>query len=138
MPSAKIDLSEGQQKPNISKFADTQIFTVPLPDPFLNPIQLAGYELKHRIAMAPMTRFRTLDIGVVNASAAEYYSERATSGGLLISEGLAPDSRGRGFPRTPGIYTNEQVEAWKPITEAVRAKGGVFFAQLWQELQIIL
>ena len=105
-------------------------------DPFLKPIHLAGHELKHRIAMAPMTRFRGLDAGVVNANAAEYYSERATPGGLLISEGLAPHPRGRGFPRTPGIYAAEQVEAWKPITAAVKAKGAVFFAQLWQVSQI--
>jgi len=84
--------------------------------------------------MTPMTRF---DTGIVNANAAEYYSERATSGGLVISEELAPDYRGRGFPRTTGIYTTEQAEAWKLITEA-RTKGGVFFAQLWQAFQIKL
>lgn len=102
------------------------------PDPFLAPIQLAGHDLKHRVALAPMTRFRVSDAGVVNANAKEYYSERATPGGLLISEGLLPHLRGAGYPKTPGIYSTEQVEAWKPITAAVRAKGAVFFAQLWQ------
>lgn len=100
-------------------------------DPLRQPLRLAGHELKHRIVMAPMTRFRASDSGVINATAAEYYSQRATLGGLLISEGLVPDKRGRGFPNSPGIWTKEQVEAWKPVTSAAKAKGGIFFAQLW-------
>lgn len=78
-----------------------------------------------------MTRMRASDSGIPNATAAKYYSERATRGGLLISEGVVVDPRGKGFPNTPGIWNAEQVEAWKPITSAVKAKGGVFFAQLW-------
>lgn len=81
--------------------------------------------------MAPMTRFRASDSGVINATAVEYYSQRATSGGILISEGLVTDKRGQGFPNSPGIWTKEQVEAWKSVTSAVKAKGGIFFAQLW-------
>ncbi|RDW81873.1 hypothetical protein BP6252_02985 [Coleophoma cylindrospora] len=100
-------------------------------DPLFEPLQFAGHELQHRIALAPMTRMRASVSGVINNTAAEYYSLRATPGGLLISEGLVPHPRGCGYPRCPGIYTAEQVEAWKPITAAVKEKGGVFFAQLW-------
>lgn len=132
MAVVKIDPVKDQQElEQVRKLANAQLIPQDLPDPFLNPIQLAGHELKHRIAMAPMTRFRVSDVGVVSADAAEYYSTRATSGGFLISEGLAPHPRGIGFPKTPGIYTAEQIEAWKPITAAVKAKGAVFFAQLW-------
>jgi 2,4-dienoyl-CoA reductase-like NADH-dependent reductase (Old Yellow Enzyme family) len=78
-----------------------------------------------------MTRMRASSDGIPNPSAAAYYSERATPGCLLISEGIVIDPRGKGFPNTPGLWSEEQVEAWKPITTAVKAKGGVFFAQIW-------
>jgi 2,4-dienoyl-CoA reductase-like NADH-dependent reductase (Old Yellow Enzyme family) len=78
-----------------------------------------------------MTRMRASQAGIPNASAAEYYSERTTPGGLLLSEGIVIDARGRGFPNTPGLWSDEQVEAWKPITAAVKKKGGIFFAQIW-------
>lgn len=86
--------------------------------------------LKHRIVLAPMTRMRGSGTGLPHPRTAEYYASRATPGGLLISEGFVPHPRGRGFPNTPGLYTEEQVEAWKPITAAVHEKGGIFFAQL--------
>jgi 2,4-dienoyl-CoA reductase-like NADH-dependent reductase (Old Yellow Enzyme family) len=101
------------------------------PDIVQTPFQFSSYLLSHRIVLAPMTRMRASLTGVPNASAAEYYSERATQGGLLISEGVLIDSGGRGFPNTPGLWNEEQVEAWKPITKAVKGKGGVFFAQIW-------
>lgn len=63
--------------------------------------------------------------------AVEYYAQRATDGGLLISEAVGVDATSFGYPQTPGIYTREMIDAWKPITTGVRAKGGVFFAQLW-------
>jgi 2,4-dienoyl-CoA reductase-like NADH-dependent reductase (Old Yellow Enzyme family) len=100
-------------------------------DPLQTPFSLGGHPLAHLIVMAPMTRMRSSSDGIPNASAAEYYSERASSGGLLISEGIVIDPRGKGFPNTPGLWSEEQVEAWKPITAAVKAKGAVFFAQIW-------
>lgn len=78
-----------------------------------------------------MTRMRASDSGIPNAAAAKYYAERVTPGGLLISEGVVIHPRGKGFPNTPGIWNDEQIEAWKPITSAVKMRGGVFFAQLW-------
>lgn len=74
---------------------------------------------------------RASDAGVINASAAEYYAERATSGGLLISEGVVVAPRARGFPNTPGLYTSEQVAAWRAVTRAVHDKAAIFFAQIW-------
>ena len=78
-----------------------------------------------------MTRMRASSSGIPNSRAAEYYSERATTGGLFISEGIVIDPRGKGFPNTPGLWKDEQVEAWKPITSAVKEKGAIFFAQIW-------
>ncbi|KAH7346776.1 putative NADPH dehydrogenase [Rhexocercosporidium sp. MPI-PUGE-AT-0058] len=97
-----------------------------------SPFSLTPFHtLSHRIVLAPMTRMRASSTGIPHPRAAEYYTERTTLGSLLISEGIVVHPRGRGFPNTPGLYTEEQVQAWKQITEAVRKKGGVFFAQLW-------
>ncbi|KAK4936654.1 hypothetical protein LTR10_022506 [Elasticomyces elasticus] len=101
-------------------------------DPLSQPFSLSPlHTLSHRIVLAPMTRMRASDDGIINSSAAEYYSSRATPGGLVISEGVVVAPRGRGFPNTPGLYTREQATAWKAVTSAVHDKGGVFFAQIW-------
>jgi 2,4-dienoyl-CoA reductase-like NADH-dependent reductase (Old Yellow Enzyme family) len=73
---------------------------------------------------------RASPTGIPHPRTAEYYFERATPGGLLISEGIVIDPRAKGYPNTPGLWNEEQVEAWKPITAGVK-KGGVFFAQIW-------
>ncbi|KAK9049547.1 hypothetical protein SSX86_031484 [Deinandra increscens subsp. villosa] len=60
-----------------------------------------------------------------------YYSQRATDGGLLITEATGVSDTAQGYPETPGIWTKEQVEAWKPIVNGVHKKGGIFFCQIW-------
>ena len=100
-------------------------------DPLQRPFQLSSRTLSHRIVLAPMTRMRASETGVPPPRAAEYYSERTTPNSLLISEGIVIHPRGRGFPNTPGLYTSEQVQAWKPITQGMKERGGMFFAQLW-------
>ncbi|KAF4950297.1 hypothetical protein FGADI_8280 [Fusarium gaditjirri] len=99
--------------------------------------------LKHRIIHAPLTRNRGTPVNsnstpenpnrlwVPSDLMAEYYSQRATDGGLIISEGLPPSLEGNGMPGVPGIFLPEQVEGWKKIVDAVHAKGGYFYAQLW-------
>jgi len=77
--------------------------------------------------MAPMTRNRASD-NIPNALMAEYYAQRA-SAGLIITEGTSPSPNGLGYPRIPGIFSPAQVEGWKPITEAVHAKGAKMFGQ---------
>ncbi len=62
---------------------------------------------------------------------AVYYAQRASEGGLIISEATGVSERGYGYPNTPGIHTAEQVEAWKPIVQGVHDKGGIFFCQIW-------
>lgn len=85
-------------------------------------------ELDNRIVMAPMTRSRAIN-NIPNHLMATYYGQRA-SAGLIITEGISPSLDGLGYARIPGIFTAEQVEGWKKITEAVHDNGGRIFAQL--------
>ncbi|QDQ16591.1 alkene reductase [Streptomyces spectabilis] len=86
-------------------------------------------ELPNRLVMAPMTRSRADDRGVPSPWAAEYYTQRA-SAGLIITEATQINERGQGYILTPGLHTDEQVEAWRAVTGAVHAAGGRVFAQL--------
>uniref|UniRef100_A0A7N0VEG0 NADH:flavin oxidoreductase/NADH oxidase N-terminal domain-containing protein n=1 Tax=Kalanchoe fedtschenkoi TaxID=63787 RepID=A0A7N0VEG0_KALFE len=95
-----------------------------------SPCKIGKIELSHRVVLAPLTRCRAPG-ELPNAAMEEYYTQRTTPGGLLITEGTSPSDRAAGFPRVPGIYKEEQVEAWKPIVDAVHAKGGIIFCQLW-------
>ncbi len=96
-----------------------------------DPLQLGDITLKNRILMAPLTRMRSKQPGNIPYSLnAEYYSQRAGAG-LIISEATQISQQGQGYPGTPGIYTNEQMEGWKLITDAVHAKEGKIFLQLW-------
>ncbi|MCF6761263.1 alkene reductase [Pseudomonas fragi] len=92
-------------------------------------VQVGRYKLSNRIVMAPMTRSRSDDAGVPSDLVATYYGQRATAG-LIISEGVFPVALGKGYVRTPGIETAEQVAAWKKVAEAVHARGGRIFMQL--------
>jgi N-ethylmaleimide reductase len=96
----------------------------------LSPFAIQSLSLKNRVVMAPMTRGRASEGRVPNALMADYYGQRAGAG-LIISEGTAPSAQGNGWQNAPGIYTAEQTEAWKPVVEAVHAKGGLFFLQMW-------
>lgn len=92
-------------------------------------VRLGRYTLPNRLVMAPMTRSRADDDGVPSDLAGLYYSQRA-SAGLILTEGVFPSVMGKGYVRTPGIATDAQVTAWKKVTEAVHAKGGLIFMQL--------
>jgi N-ethylmaleimide reductase len=94
-----------------------------------SPYNLSGTLLPNRVVMAPMTRTRALDL-VPDELTALYYSQRA-SAGLIITEGLPISVEGRGYLYTPGLHTEEQTRAWRKVTDAVHAKGGRIFAQLW-------
>lgn len=94
------------------------------------PIHLGALALKNRIAMAPLTRSRAVEGEVPSPLAAEYYAQRASTG-LIISEATQISRQGQGYPATPGIFTDAQVEGWKVVTDAVHAAGGLIVAQLW-------
>lgn len=96
----------------------------------LSGIALGSVMLKNRMAMAPMTRSRATNEGVVGDSTELYYIQRA-SAGLIISEGINISEQAKGSPFTPGLYTREQIDAWKKVTASVHEKGSVIYAQLW-------
>eukprot|EP00124_Ichthyophonus_hoferi_P002513 Ihof_evm7s174 gene=Ihof_evmTU7s174 len=95
------------------------------------PIKVGAFELSHRVVMAPLTRCRSDIRGIPNALMAEYYGQRTTKGGLIISEASQISMEAQGMNNTPGMYTEEMMEGWKLITSTVHKKGGVVFAQLW-------
>lgn len=96
-----------------------------------DPVQLGAIAAPNRIVMAPLTRGRSSGVHVpITALKAEYYSQRATAG-LLIAEATGITQEGSGWPSAPGIWSAEQIEAWKPVTHAVHDAGGRIILQLW-------
>lgn len=94
-----------------------------------SPGKLGAIPLTNRIVMAPMTRSRAADGDVPTNLHAEYYAQRATAG-LIITEGTQPSLTGKGYCRTPGIHSSEQVAAWRNVTDAVHARGGHIVLQI--------
>jgi len=96
----------------------------------LSPFDLRGLRLKNRVVMAPLTRSRAGEMRLPNALMAEYYAQRAAAG-LIITEATVVSKQGIGWLNSPGIYTDEQAEAWKTVVDAVHARGTPIFLQLW-------
>ena len=97
----------------------------------LDPIRVGDLDLPNRVFMSPLTRLRGTPDHVPQPSLmSEYYAQRAGAG-LIISEGVPVDPLGVGYPNVPGIWSQQQVEAWKPITAAVHNAGGRIFMQIW-------
>ncbi len=94
-----------------------------------DPVTAGDLHLANRIVMAPLTRNRAPD-AVPTALMAEYYTQRA-SAGLIITEATAISQQGQGYADVPGLYSEDQVEAWKPVTKNVHAAGGKIVCQLW-------
>ncbi|MFD5831822.1 alkene reductase [Lentzea sp. NPDC060358] len=94
----------------------------------LTSYQLGTLTLPNRLVMAPMTRSRAVD-GKPTAETATYYAQRATAG-LIVTEGVQPTAASQSGPFTPGLHDDEQVAAWRVVTDAVHANGGRIFAQL--------
>ncbi len=96
----------------------------------LEPFQLGAIRLANRIAMAPLTRNRAIAGLVSGPLAIDYYGQRA-SAGLLITEASQISQQGQGYQDTPGIYSPEQIEGWRKVTDRVHQQGGHIFIQLW-------
>lgn len=95
-----------------------------------DPIEVGNQKLTNRIVMSPMTRSRAYGPeNSVTDDTATYYRQRAEAG-LIVTEGIQPSVVGQGYPHTPGLHSAVQVEAWRRVTDAVHAEGGVIFAQL--------
>ncbi|KQU53007.1 alkene reductase [Sphingomonas sp. Leaf339] len=95
-----------------------------------DPLTIGAIEAPNRILMAPLTRGRADKDAVPTAIMAEYYAQRA-SAGVIISEATGISREGLGWPFAPGLWSDAQVEAWKPVTKAVHDAGGRIVAQLW-------
>lgn len=100
-------------------------------DKLFSSYNMRGLTLDNRFLMAPMTRSRASQPGdVPNALMAEYYAQRA-SAGIIITEATQISMQGMGYAKTPGIYSQTQIEGWKLTTDAVHQAGGKIFLQLW-------
>jgi N-ethylmaleimide reductase len=100
------------------------------PSALFQPFALGPLELPNRIVMAPMTRNRADASDAPHALNALYYGQRAEAG-LIVTEATQILPQGKGYPGTPGIYSPAQIAGWRLVTDAVHAKGGRIFAQLW-------
>ena len=106
--------------------------SAPMPQRLFTPVEIGDITLQHRIVMAPLTRLRAvLPGGIPSDLMLEYYRQRASDGGLIVSESTAIALSGHGYYGSPGIYNAAQISGWKRIVETVHALGGRMFAQLW-------
>jgi N-ethylmaleimide reductase len=97
-----------------------------------SPIKIGAINLSHRVVLAPLTRMRSdLPGNVPNDMMAKYYEQRASRGGLLISEATFVSQTGNGGYASPGIATDAQVAGWRKVVDAVHAKGAKILLQLW-------
>jgi len=95
-----------------------------------SPLKIGNITLKNRIVMAPLTRCRSVNEHIPNELMSQYYAQRA-SAGLIITEATQITPQGLGYPCTPGIHNQAQIDGWKKTTQAVHDKGGKIFLQLW-------
>jgi N-ethylmaleimide reductase len=102
----------------------------------LRSVSFGPLELPNRILMAPLTRARAGRDAVPTPIMAEYYAQRA-SAGLIISEATGISREGLGWPNAPGLWNEQQVDGWKPVTDAVHAAGGRIVAQLWHMGRVV-
>ena len=96
-----------------------------------SPTQIGPYALKHRVLMAPLTRMRSEPGDIPGDLMVEYYRQRASDGGFIVSEATPVSVRGYGYAGAPGIYSDTQIAGWRRVTDAVHAKGGRIVLQLW-------
>jgi N-ethylmaleimide reductase len=97
-----------------------------------SPLKVGPYQLRHRVVLAPLTRMRAEKPGLSPRPLnTEYYRQRTTPGGLLIAEATPVLATGHGNPGVPGIHTEQQIKGWREVVDAVHAKGGLIFLQLW-------
>ncbi|KAI8379163.1 uncharacterized protein BYT42DRAFT_567784 [Radiomyces spectabilis] len=96
-----------------------------------SPTKIGNMELSHRVVLAPLTRLRNTKDHIPTPMMTDYYTQRTTPGGFLISEACVISATAGGYPYCPGIYTEEHINAWKTIVDAVHAKGGYIYLQIW-------
>ncbi|KAI9323286.1 hypothetical protein BX666DRAFT_1873347 [Dichotomocladium elegans] len=95
------------------------------------PVKVGNLQLQHRVVLAPLTRQRADGLRAPGELQVEYYTQRTTPGGLLLTEANVISPTAGGFPGVPGIYSDSQIRAWRKVANAVHAKGGHIFLQLY-------
>ncbi|MGF6598688.1 2,4-dienoyl-CoA reductase-like NADH-dependent reductase (Old Yellow Enzyme family) [Paraburkholderia sp. GAS448] len=95
------------------------------------PVKVGPYEFAHRVVLAPLTRMRAEEGARPGPLMAEYYAQRTSAGALLIGEATIAAANGNGYLGAPGLYEDSQIEGWSQVTDAVHAKGGRIFLQLY-------
>ncbi|HEY0801718.1 MAG TPA: alkene reductase, partial [Steroidobacteraceae bacterium] len=95
------------------------------------PTKIGPYTIGHRVVMAPLTRMRSSGGDIPNDLMTEYYRQRTSAGGLIISEATPVSRQGYGYNKAPGIYADAQIAGWRKVTDSVHAEGGRIFLQLW-------
>ena len=125
-PPAHVSAAVRRRSPSL-----INVYGIDMNDKSLfEPYTLGSLTLSNKVVMAPLTRNRAGADFVPSEHAATYYSQRAAAG-LLISEATQISQQGQGYQDTPGIYTAAQIAGWRTVTDAVHAKGGHIFLQLW-------
>lgn len=105
--------------------ADSQLFT---------PIKVGRFQLQHRVVLAPLTRMRNVGFSAnMKPEQRLYYEQRSSKGGLVINEATLISPQAGGYKKLPGIWNEAQARQWKPIVEAIKAKGGIAVAQIWHQ-----
>lgn len=122
--------NEPLRRPRFERPSFTRLTANMTTESLFRPYTLGPLTLANRIVMAPLTRNRAGAGLVPNELAPTYYAQRA-SAGLLITEATQVSAQAQGYQDTPGLYTPAQIEGWRKVTNAVHAKGGHIFAQLW-------
>ncbi|CAK5262902.1 unnamed protein product [Mycena citricolor] len=119
-----------QERPSVPS---SPLFNMSLPVPQLfQPVSVGEMQLKHRIVMAPLTRYSSDSDRVPLKLVKEYYVQRASQPGtLIISEAMFIDERAAGYPHAPGLWSKAHIAAWKEIVDAVHAQGSFIYMQLW-------
>ncbi|KAJ5408355.1 hypothetical protein N7509_002238 [Penicillium cosmopolitanum] len=109
--------------------------SVDIVGPLFQPLRLGALSLSHRVVQAPCTRMRSTKesegVFVPNDLNVEYYSQRASAGGFMLTEATPISRYAAGYPGVPGIFTKSQIAGWKKVTDAVHAKGAYIYCQLW-------
>ncbi|EKV11627.1 12-oxophytodienoate reductase opr, putative [Penicillium digitatum] len=109
--------------------------SIAITDPLFESVRLGALTLKHRVILAPLTRMRagkeSEGVYVPSELNVEYYSQRASEGGLMLTEATPISRHAAGYPGVPGIFTSSQIAGWKKVTDAVHTKGGYIYCQLW-------
>ena len=97
----------------------------------MSPVKIGSFDIAHRVVLAPLTRMRAETGAIPGPLMAEYYAQRASKGGFLIGEATIAAANGNGYLGAPGLYDDSQIAGWKQVTDAVHAKGGTIFLQLY-------